>query len=87
MAGGRVQADANARRIENLVHSQLREVGRDASGWDALYVDPHDGRLWELLYLESESQGGGPPTLRNLSVSAARVKYGDQAIREAERLS
>jgi len=74
--GGRVDADSNCRRIDQLVEAHLREVARDASGWDVLYVDPSDGRYWELVYLESHLQGGGPPTLRHLTAEAARSKYG-----------
>ena len=73
---GRVVADDVCGRIDELVRGQLREIGRDASGWDALFVDPDDGRLWELVYLESNLQGGGPPVLRHLSATQARGKYG-----------
>jgi hypothetical protein len=72
---GKVEADANARRIEALIHGYLRKIGTDDSGWDILYEDPNDGRFWELLYLESESHGGGPPTLRCISKIDAIAKY------------
>jgi len=74
--GGRVEADDQCRRIEDLVARHLREVGRDATGWDRLFVDPQHGRYWELTYPESELHGGGPPRLRNIQVSEARAKYG-----------
>jgi hypothetical protein len=74
--GGSV-ADDTCRRIDTLVHAHLMELGRDASGWDALYRDPDDGRLWELIYPHSELQGGGPPQLRCLTVGEARQKYGE----------
>lgn len=77
--GGYV-ADDTCRRIEALVHRHLKELGRDASGWDALYLDPNDGRYWELIYPASELPGGGPPELRCLSVSEARLKYGDGVV-------
>lgn len=73
--GGRMIADSNCSRIESLLENYLREVARDTSGWDVLYVDPVDGRYWELVYLESNLQGGGPPTLRRLSKESARGKY------------
>ena len=60
--GGSV-ADDTCRRIEVLVCGQLKELGRDPSGWDALYRDPEDGRLWELIYPNNELSGGGPPEL------------------------
>ena len=72
---GKVEADQTCRRIEQLVAGYLREVGRDASGWDVLYSDPSDGRYWELIYPESHLHGGGPPTLRNLTEEEARKKY------------
>lgn len=79
LVDGRVEADINVTRIESLIRDELREVGRDASGWDILYVDPRDGRYWELLYLESHRHGGGPSTLRCLSREDARQKYGISA--------
>lgn len=58
MLGGKVEADETCLRIERLVHQHLREIGRDASGWEVLYVDPTDGRFWELTYPQGEMQGG-----------------------------
>ncbi|HZN02224.1 MAG TPA: Imm27 family immunity protein [Candidatus Polarisedimenticolia bacterium] len=76
MIGGKVEADDQCLRIEDLVTQHLREVGRDATGWDRLFIDPQDGRYWELTYPESELHGGGPPRLRNLQELEARAKYG-----------
>jgi hypothetical protein len=73
---GRVVGDETCLRIEKLVHSYLELLGRDASGWDALYRDPRDKRLWELSYPQGELQGGGPPELRCLGTGEAREKYG-----------
>lgn len=73
---GCVVADDVCARIEELTRLHLRELGRDASGWDALFVDPDDGRFWELIYPESGLHGGGAPELRNLSAAQAKVKYG-----------
>lgn len=73
-------ADETCQRIIDLTHHHLVELGRDASGWDALYRDSNDGRLWELIYPESELQGCGPPQLRCLSPNQARVKYGDVVV-------
>jgi hypothetical protein len=72
---GSVIADACCQRIIDLTKKHLIEMCRDESGWDALYQDPADGRLWELIYPSSEMQGGGPPELRWLSNNAATRKY------------
>lgn len=72
---GRVVADDVCVRIEKLTRTHLRELGRDASGWDVLFVDPADGRLWELGYPESGQHGGGAPELRHLSIQQAKEKY------------
>ena len=47
----------------------------DASGWDSLYLDPNDDRLWELIYPLGEMQGGGPPKLSLVSPGEAQRKY------------
>jgi hypothetical protein len=72
---GGVVADDSARRIEELVRAFLVELGTDSSGWEVLYRDPDDGRLWELTYPQGELQGGGPPQLRQLSREEAQQKY------------
>lgn len=73
---GRMVADENTKRIEELRKSQLSEVAKSADGWDTLLRDPSDGRLWELTYPSSEMHGGGPPSLKVLSREAAESKYG-----------
>ena len=77
---GRAVADETCERINELVRSHLRQLGRDASGWDVLYRDTDDGRLWELTYPQSELHGGGPPQLRCLAPDEARKKYGGIAV-------
>jgi YD repeat-containing protein len=77
---GRAVEDETCRRIADLVKSHLVELGRDQSGWDALYRDPTDGRFWELIYPQSELQGGGPPQLRYLPADDAKRKYGDTVV-------
>ncbi|MDH4259569.1 MAG: Imm27 family immunity protein [Gammaproteobacteria bacterium] len=72
----RVVADPNCERIEWLTSNHLLQLGADSSGWDELYRDPDDGRLWELTWPQSEMHGGGPPRLVLLSTDAARAKYG-----------
>jgi hypothetical protein len=73
---GRVVGDNTCVRIDELVRTHLKALGRDTTGWDALFRDPEDGRLWELTYPQSELHGGGPPQLRCLLVDEARAKYG-----------
>jgi hypothetical protein len=72
---GRLIADAECARIAELIRSGLKLLGRDASGWDAIYRDPEDGRLWEMTYPHSELQGGGPPRLTCLTRDQALQKY------------
>lgn len=74
---GKILADAACERIEYLTREVLREIARDASGWDVLFRDPNDGRLWELTYPQSEMHGGGPPQLKCMSAHDAGLKYGD----------
>jgi hypothetical protein len=83
---GRVVPDDTCRRIDALVRTHLKELGRDATGWDALFRDPEDGRLWELTCPHSELHGGGPPQLRCVLVNEARAKYGDVADRHPPRV-
>lgn len=73
---GVVLADKTCQRIDQLFGSHLQELGRDPSGWDTLYRDPDDGRLWELTYPQGELQGGGPPQLHYLPFGEACEKYG-----------
>jgi hypothetical protein len=76
MRGGKLVADPVCARIEWLVSNQLVHLGTDSGGWDELYRDPDDGRMWELTWPQSELHGGGPPRLTCLMIQAARDKYG-----------
>lgn len=73
---GHVLADAACERIEELITKQLERIATDAAGWDTLYRDPHDGRYWELVYLRTEMDGGGPPSLIQVEKKAVVEKYG-----------
>jgi hypothetical protein len=55
---GCVAADEVEARINWLVSHHLRRICSDESGWDVLYQDPQDGRLWELTYPDGEYHGG-----------------------------
>jgi hypothetical protein len=70
-----IAADETCKRIHWLTNHYLVHVGTDPSGWDDLYRDPQDGRLWERTWPQSEMHGGGPPRLTCLTVDEARKKY------------
>ena len=76
--GRSVQPDATCARIDSLVETLLEKLGTDSTGWDTLYKDPSDGRLWELTYPSSDSEGGGPPRLACIDATVASAKYGIQ---------
>lgn len=70
-----VEPDETAKRIDLLIERFLVRVAIDASGWNGLYRDPADGRLWEATYPESPLHGGGPPKLECVSREYATDKY------------
>jgi hypothetical protein len=71
----RLVGDEVCARIEWLTRERLERVASDASGWDTLYRDPRDGRLWEHTYPDSHLHGGGPPRLTVLASELAAAKY------------
>lgn len=74
---GEVQPDAECRRIERLIDTELEQLTAALDGgWDTLYRDPGDGRLWECVYEDSSFHGAGPPTLRVIDPERAQEKYG-----------
>src|ERR1051325_8426335 len=75
-----VIADATEERIEWLTKHKLQSIAKDSSGWETLYRDPRDGRLWELTYPQSEMHGGGPRRLHVVSRDEAATKYSYAAI-------
>jgi len=75
-----VVGDTTEERIEWLTTQKLERIANDSSGWEILYRDPLDGRLWELTYLRGEMHGGGPRRLRIISRDEAAVKYEHAAI-------
>ena len=72
---GAMRKDEVSQRIEWLINSHWKKITADASGWDVLYIDPVDERLWELTYPQSEMSGGGPPSLTIISREEAVKKY------------
>jgi len=75
-----VVGDTAEERIEWLTTQKLERIANDSSGWDILYRDPRDGRLWELTYPRGEMHGGGPRRLCIISRDEAAVKYERAAI-------
>jgi hypothetical protein len=75
-----VIADATDERIEWLTTQKLERIENDWSGWETLYRDPRDGRLWELTYPQGEMQGRGPRRLHLFSRDEAAAKYSHAAI-------
>ena len=83
MSEGKMVEDEMCQRITKLVNANLVKLGADPSGWETLYRDPKDGRLWELTYPQSEMHGGGPPELRCLPLEEAMQKYGQAIVVKA----
>ena len=76
MSGGKMIVDREAcLRINWLTSEALENVGvrKDSGGWERLYRDPVDGRYWHLTYPHGEMQGGGPPELRHILLSAQDI--------------
>ncbi len=67
--------DENCKRIDYLTEHYLEKIDRDSSGWNILYRDPIDGRLWLKTYPSSEMQGGGPPHLKEISQIEAQKQF------------
>lgn len=76
LVDGRVFSDEVCKRIQALVHDSLKHIATDSSGWKRLYLDPHDGRYWELTHPKGELQAGGPPKLSIIDPASAATKYG-----------
>ena len=72
---GRMIEDDTSQRISSLVKTELQHVATSKDGWEKLYRDPRDGRLWELTHPQSEMQGGGPQALLLISSEKAQEKY------------
>jgi hypothetical protein len=54
---GQMKNSSAAIQIETLVKERLQKVTTDPSGRDILYLDPVDGRYWELTYRIVECMG------------------------------
>ena len=74
-----VVTDPTEKRIEWLTTQKLERIANDSSGWEILYRDPRDRRLWELTHPRGEMHGGGPRRLRVISGDEAAAKYSHAA--------
>lgn len=72
---GSIIADNVSKRIEVLIGKVLKEVSTSGDGWDVLYIDPSDGRYWELTYPDSDSHGGGAPKLSFVTAEQVKTKF------------
>ena len=61
---GQLVPDDNCERVAQLINGYLEFMAKDKTGWTSLYKDPNDGRYWEKAYLQNETHGGGPASLR-----------------------
>lgn len=68
--------DAVEARIRTLIDTTLIPLASTAGGWDWLFRDPNDGRLWEQTYPLGSLHGPGPRRLAVMDERAARAKYG-----------
>jgi hypothetical protein len=71
----KVIEDEICQKINYLKDNYLIKISTSTSGWEILYQDPNDKRYWELIYEHSEYNGGGPPTLINISKEDVANKY------------
>jgi Immunity protein 27 len=75
---GRLVSDTIDVRIGWLITNHLQRIALNpqSGAWETLYLDPRDGRYWELTFPRGEMHGGGPRRLTNLPREAAISKYG-----------
>ena len=75
--GGANRGDFTCERIKWLTTNELQRLANNPQwgDWEVLFIDPTDGRYWELTYPQGEMQGGGPPQLQVLPEADARKKY------------
>ncbi len=75
LENNKIKEDENCTRINNLIKEHLKKILISATGWETLFFDKNDSRFWELRYLDSDLNGGGPPSLIHLSEKDVFEKY------------
>jgi hypothetical protein len=70
------EPDAVERRIRRLVAECLVPLASASGGWDWLFRDPRDGRLWEQTFPLGSLHGPGPRRLQAIEPDVALEKYG-----------
>jgi Immunity protein 27 len=78
--GSHVRGDEACNRIEWLTSEVLEKIAisKEWGAWETLFRDSEDGRYWERTYPKGEMHGGGPPSLKCLSIEQAKAKYGSE---------
>jgi Immunity protein 27 len=74
--GDHMVPDATLLRIREMIVSKLERMADAEGGWETLFRDRTNGRLWERFYPLGEMHGGGPESLRRIELNAAEQKYG-----------
>jgi hypothetical protein len=67
--------DAVETRIQWLATQRLEPLARSDDGWDWLFRDPQDGRLWEQTYPLGSLHASGPRRLARIADADAQAKY------------
>jgi len=75
MVDGHILGDKACQRIKILTENYLEKIGTDSTGWETLFRDSEDGRLWKLTYPQSELHGGGPPAIHFVTFAQAKIEF------------
>ena len=75
MENGCPVADDSAKRVEALIDGPLVKIAESEDGWATLFLDPIDGRYWELTYPESNLHGGGAPCLKSIPIDVVATRF------------
>ncbi len=65
----------NDLRIKFLKEHFLEKITDSKDGWETLWKDRKDGRLWEESRAFSNVHGGGYQLLHNIPEGTAKIKY------------